>query len=203
MPALPAVMATLALLAVIALAIVYGFVHMHRVRESWRRVAARRGWVGLDEPRGMFGAWGCSMHGITDGVSVVVETVTHRRGKHQSTWTRASAAMQRDLGSRVHVQRASWLRLPFEFGLPRVELGGAIDARLAVSADDARVARELVTSAFLSDWERLARAPKLRIENGTASLEWHGCEANEERIERSIDFVTALARAPREQRRVA
>lgn len=197
-----AILGTTAVLGGMAALVVFGILHMRRVRESWSRVASRRGWSGLDDARGTFGisAWGASMRGLVDGTNVVVETVTRRSGKHRKTFTRVRANLQGHVGARVRVQAASWLRFELPFGMPRVELEGSAAEKLCVHSDDARVARELVTSSFLRDWERLARAATLEIDRGEAALEWHGIDANEERIERAIDLVVNVSRATRETR---
>lgn len=197
MPPTSAILGTTAVLGGMAALVVFGFLHMKRVRESWSRVASRRGWSGLDDVRGTFGlsAWGASMRGLVDGTNVVVQTVTRRRGKHRKTLTRVRANLQGHVGARVRVQAASWLRFELPFGMPRVELEGSAAEKICVHSDDAQIARELVTSSFLRDWERLSRAATLEIDRGEVALEWHGIDANEERIDRAIDLVVNVSRA--------
>jgi hypothetical protein len=195
-----AIVGTSAVLGLVAAVLVFGVLHMKRVRTNWSRTAARRGWTGLDDVRSSLGGWSASMRGLAHGTSVVVEGITRRRGKHSSTHTRVSAALRQPLGARVRIEPRAWWIFSRPVRMPSVEIGGALGEKLRVHSDDANVARSVVTSAFLWEWERLGRSAVLDIGHGVAVLEWNGIDADEQVIERAIDLVAGIARETRDAR---
>lgn len=168
-----------------------------RRMEVWRSFAQQRGWRWIEASGPWYRRKSSAIEGSIEGVDVRLDTFVVHHGKSSTTYTRASAKLER----RVHVGlEATWRNLftliSEKLGRKSVSTGSReFDEMMFVRSGSHDFARTVLDDEARARFLKIGRHPDIRIEDDLAKITWRGAEKDPAVLEASALAVAALARA--------